>query len=177
MKTINLVAAIFLIILYGCNDCENELKKNREEFFEQHNSAFSILRESKSYNELKEQQGIQYTSTIDDLGKETSILIREFDSIHFYFDSIYLTIDYYHLSHGCSEFIPLVTTSADTAIIKCLKLNTAEIRCVNNKKELVYKVISCINIMKWRIQVKKDKVKDKIIMFEPFENEKYFITK
>lgn len=173
MKATMIRYSILILILSGCNECDPD--KDKDAFLETFNTKFSILVDSKSYNKLKEQDGIHYTSNIDNAGYENSMAVEDFDSLYYFIDKTGLSIDYYHSSSGCGGFVPSITRKLDTSEVRFFALRRAEIKCNSGKKELEYNAKSCRNIVKWHVLIEKKLLLDSIILFEPFEDKKFFI--
>ncbi len=158
-----------IFILFSCNNCEEMSDNEKADFLERYNTDFSLVVGSQTYDSLIRQNGILYETTVDDLGKSNSMILIDFDSLHYNSDSLNTYVDYYHHSYGCDEFIPVIEANSDTIFVKCLVLTRAQIKCIDGSPKIAFKVYSCSNIMKWHVQIKKAML-NKVLVFQPYKD-------
>lgn len=171
MKYITVIIVVFIL---GCSDYQNKLEA---EALESKNDDFNVYKGTKSYNDLINVSSIKYESEIADIDESQYIYyisLEDFDSIVYTYNETGLEINYYHLSSGCKDFIPILIVDTSYAIIRCRTINhEGHYSYEGNVLTFVNVEKACKNLMKWKINISGNEVNRKKIYFEPKKHKTY----
>lgn len=169
---LNIIFLFITVVLCSCDNCEKKIREtNKGEMFETLNDDYNIYEESNSFTQMRSDTfKIKcHRQPYDIYGEpefERYLRKGQFDSIYYEYDRTNLIIEYFHLS-SCNVIIPRIMDTGDTLIIRCLTVRKAELNCENGKVSIIRFGKSCLNVIKWQINIDKKEVSNKKILFQP----------
>jgi hypothetical protein len=164
----------------GCGDCDEALLTvNLKDSLENYNSEFNILIGSATYNKyFKELKGITYEkNSISSLSQRVMIEnLERFDSIVTSIDEDKIHISYFHIVYGCTTFIPSLTESNDSVIIKRVTSLVPSVSCYKGDVMVSGMSTMCVEGLKSEIIIPLKRLKNKLPVFKSVHGELYQLS-
>ncbi|MBE7443624.1 MAG: hypothetical protein KF732_09140 [Flavobacteriales bacterium] len=163
-----------------CGDCDEALLTvNLKDSLENYNSEFNILIGSGTYNKyFKELKGITYEkNSINSLTQRVMLEnLERFDSIVTRIDEDKIHISYFHIVYGCTTFIPSLTETNDSVIIRRVTSLAPSISCYKGEVKVSGMSTMCVEGLKSEIIIPLKRLKNKLPVFKSAHGELYQLS-